>query len=638
MKTRKHIPFYSLLIILFLLQASCVKFLEEDYLAAPSSNEFYRTEEGMENLINSAYADLRIYYGQEFGYDFSSVANDLYDWGQEHPLKEIFLFSDIFDGSNPRLTVLWIEFYKALNACNDAIKILESEDNPFKDDRRVKRLAEAKFLRAHYLWMLVETWGDVRLTTNPTEEVTTIVHRSSITKFYDQIFKDLDFAVANFNDNDNTAAGDYGRINKDISIAFRARISLTWASIKQNGFSIGSKTYVTVNTDTAAIYYQKALYDANDIISSSRYELWDNYADLWELSNTHNNKSTIWPINYSRDEYSMINLDGNQFYGYFSMGQKSWDEREGGHHGHLIYGTWYNDLEGFQRTVEYGRGFRRYFPTRYLVDLFDDTIDQRWDGSFRTVWFSNEEASIPAWGDVTFQGNPWMPGDTLTDDPIFHYGDTGIVMYKGNLPDSLEADYGSFKIHKYRGYYVYDYEGMFDEDGYIINGPTTYNRNMFYELTKFQDPERAAANAEGSQRGIRDDFAIRLAEMYLIVVEAAHYLNQDGVAYNNLLVLANKRAIGGEGAAMLAAYGVNNGSDIDIDFILDERGREFAGEQNRWFDLKRTNKLVERIAAYAGNPEARENIKQYHMLRPVPQIELDALENGYDFGQNPGYN
>lgn len=36
-------------------------------------------------------------------------------------------------------------------------------------------------------------------------------------------------------------------------------------------------------------------------------------------------------------------------------------------------------------------------------------------------------------------------------------------------------------------------------------------------------------------------------------------------------------------------------ADLDIDFILDERARELAGEQQRFFDLKRTGKLIERV-------------------------------------------
>ena len=76
-------------------------------------------------------------------------------------------------------------------------------------------------------------------------------------------------------------------------------------------------------------------------------------------------------------------------------------------------------------------------------------------------------------------------------------------------------------------------------------------------------------------------------------------------------------------------------ADITLDFILDERAREFAGEQIRWFDLKRTGKLVERVKKY--NPDGAAWIQDFHTVRPIPQAQLDAVTNKDEFTQNPGY-
>jgi hypothetical protein len=74
---------------------------------------------------------------------------------------------------------------------------------------------------------------------------------------------------------------------------------------------------------------------------------------------------------------------------------------------------------------------------------------------------------------------------------------------------------------------------------------------------------------------------------------------------------------------------------VTLDFILDERAREFAGEQMRWFDLKRTNKLVDRVKLL--NPDAAPYVQSHHLVRPIPQSQIDAVSNKDVFKQNPGY-
>ena len=87
---------------------------------------------------------------------------------------------------------------------------------------------------------------------------------------------------------------------------------------------------------------------------------------------------------------------------------------------------------------------------------------------------------------------------------------------------------------------------------------------------------------------------------------------------------------------------------IDINYILDERSREFYGEGYRWFDLVRTQKWNEYADSYVicggkgdHNPQTySRTIEAFHYLRPIPQGQLDGMEmteEEKDAYQNPGY-
>ena len=67
-------------------------------------------------------------------------------------------------------------------------------------------------------------------------------------------------------------------------------------------------------------------------------------------------------------------------------------------------------------------------------------------------------------------------------------------------------------------------------------------------------------------------------------------------------------------------------AEATLEFLLEERAREMDGEGHRWFTLTRTGTLVERVREH--NPEAAPNIQNYHVVRPIPQEQIDRTEGG----------
>ena len=106
--------------------------------------------------------------------------------------------------------------------------------------------------------------------------------------------------------------------------------------------------------------------------------------------------------------------------------------------------------------------------------------------------------------------------------------------------------------------------------------------------------------------------------------------NEKAAEYIN--VVRRRAAVPGHEAEMEI-----KSSDVTIDFILDERARELMGEMHRWYDLKRTDKLMERMNDPEISPMTAGKFKDYHVLRPIPRDQLTNVSNPEEFTQNPGY-
>ena len=127
------------------------------------------------------------------------------------------------------------------------------------------------------------------------------------------------------------------------------------------------------------------------------------------------------------------------------------------------------------------------------------------------------------------------------------------------------------------------------------------------------DGDSRVGGFNGRDATTRDFYLYRLAETYLIVAEALYRQGNsstvDGAAY--YINEVRKRA----GAAPISD------SEVDIDFILDERARELYGEIPRRIDLTRTGKYVERVNKY--NTGVNGGVTERYNLLPIPQEIID---------------
>jgi hypothetical protein len=595
---------YNIGIIFSLLLSltACQGFLEEEYLSGINSNSIDDSEEAFETLINSSYVTLRAWYGKENAWDLTESGTDIYTYGLDNRSLGFSLYNSFTNAEEQeRVGAMWRELYRGLNTVNlilDRIQDVPYDDPLLRDQRE----GEVKFLRAHYLWLITQIWGDAHFATAPTETAEREANRTPRAEFYAQIFQDLHAArsvlPASWPDSD------YGRPTVPACEAMLARCHLY------------RETY-----DSAAYY-------ARRVIDNYDFALVDEWSELVAIDNIQN-EEIVWAVNYSDDlQYNNSGLtdpNGNAY------GASGLIEREGGNQGHVMYEIRYENLGwGMVRDIQNGRGFQRYMPTDFFINLYDEEIDQRFFGSFKNVWYCNSSSARPRWrGDSYFiDGQEFPIPDTLKSQPMFEIGDTAIYFSKTPVPESQKARFTQDDIrafHPEKGYVIIDINDMYLPDGSPNNG--VINRQFYFPITKrFEDTTRIDLTIAATDR---DPAVFRISEMYLIAAEAEMISGNRGAAATLINTLRETRAIEGREADMRITE-----ADLDIDFILDERARELATEYQRFWDLTRTDKLVERVRAH--NPDAAPFIQPFHRLRFIPQNQIDAMRNSQGY-QNPGY-
>lgn len=263
----------------------------DDFLELTSTtqtfiDEYYTTKEHLNEALVAAYAPLHWFdYGTSYQYcspNFVAdlMGDDLYTNGgsnQDQPFLQL-----MFNYSNtPTVCAsgLWTDCFSGVKRCNDVITYVGWNEGKgvLTDAEKSSMLGQARLLRAYYYSILWKFYGNIPCYM---ENLSASSGYCSPQLTADEVYKTVIEEIESiFKDNvlvDEWGAKDKGRVTTYMAYMLYTEM-------------------VMIQNDQAR--YSTALGYMNKIIGDTKYDLMNNFDDIWEESGEYC-KESIWEINY----------------------------------------------------------------------------------------------------------------------------------------------------------------------------------------------------------------------------------------------------------------------------------------------------------------------------------------------------
>ena len=564
---------------------SCSDFLEQDNKSSVSASDFYNTEDGFESLTNSMYSTLRTLYNIQP--TLWVAGTDLYGDGKTQGVAMNWYTQTSSEGI---VLTTYTNLYKSIQLANSVIAYGTSTASK----KAAQYTDEARFIRAYDYFLLVQQFGKVSLNQEMYQTAHLNFERTDIKTVYEFIISEFEYLAGSSSNLLERSSAGVGRANKRAAKFFLAKAYLTRGWLNGQDYEAQEEN-IAQSTD-----FQNAAKYAVEAINSETPSL--SIENAFNINN-EDNAEFFWSVQFSSNSLNDPTRDGSyqmaQFGSYLGGAEYAKNKAIDG-----------NESPNLRLMQMYTRGDGRLEQT-FMLELHGTRAGK--NGYF-------DYYNDPTGSDIWVYYAPWWATDA------------DIEAWKADDPQGQKSNAIITKTVKTAA------------EGGI--GPSTNEAASWQErrsmdfgvpcIKKFDDYTASSMSNRSSQCSTHDVVVSRLGEAYLIAAEA--YL-QAGDKTNAAKMINTLRQrpgtikTGYETAMNVAA------DDITIDFILDERAREMAGEYVRWTDLKRTHKLVEYFTLYNEDNVPAANMVggdgKYKILRPFP---LDAIDkNQTEVEQNPGY-
>lgn len=592
----KHNIFrYSLLFgVILIATTGCKKLLEEQPRTGFTPS-FFTTNDGIQGGIAGIYSSFRGQWATQIwtqlfneGIDESLTAavSDVDHWAT-YNTPQIKANTANYEG-------FWNTLFIDINTANGVLQYGVDADIPAAT--KTQLLAQAKFLRGFCYFYLVTTFGAVPLHTTFNTSPSTADAPAPLADLYAQIIKDFTESAADLPNTPATGMGKPAFKATALYLLAKTYLWRGWSSVAQ------STDFTNAYTTAKALIDNKATYGLN---------LLPYFGTVFREGQEYSSE-VLMVIDHTKD----LKFGQNSAVG---AGAVNGQENKSNFFWRPNYPTVtvnYPATTGSVLTLRdtrNGRPFQRIRPnTRYIMDVAfaNRATDSRYEGTFQTVWLSNSVA----------ESATGSTGVTTPRGTLINGVDTAIWMQDRLV---TPAERAAFK-------------GIILEPDHLAGATNPFTPSLYPSVRKFDDSTRGHMNDYSD----RPYILFRFSDVYLIAAEAAFKgggtMQQAADMINVLRTRAALKAkqTPAEYTAAVAAQQITAGQ-VTLNFILDERSRELFAEDTRWWDLSRTKTLVARVKQY--NTQGAAGVQDIHMLRPIPQSQIDLVTEGPKYPQNPGY-